>query len=146
MGGSSTWYIGTRLKDKLAALVPLSNAYQTGHSDLKEIKEFIANKNFDNPPVWGFIHKHDQVGGTPTSRELFNSLSENGYNPVYTHWFNTTHYNLTREEIFTKINQGQKYFYTEYDYPCPSNNCHYAMEKALKEDFLFEWLFRQQRE
>ena len=137
MGGLGTWYLGAKLKNKLAAIVPLSSVPH------EKIETEIEKGSFDNLPIWNFIHRAE----AKESRNYFTKLADMGYAPVYTHRFGDSNYDLTHEEIMQQVNAGKKYFYTEYNYrPCVTADCHYAMHKALKEPFLFEWLFKQKRD
>lgn len=149
MGGIGTWYLGAKFKEKFAALVPLSSAFSTGDGIYSFVDSRIRSDDFNDLPVWGFIHrvdansKRDEDG----TRGLIKTMEEVGYAPVYTHRKDTIDHYLNREEIFAKIDDGKKYFYTEYSYPCQSvGDCHFAQEFALREDFLLHWLFKQRKQ
>ncbi len=149
MGGTGSWYLGAKLSTKIAAIVPLSSAFDSSDSSFEFVASNIVNQDVRDLPVWAFIHradanaKRDEDG----SRAAFGIMLENNYDPIYTHRKDTVDRNLTREEIFEQIEAGKKHFYTEYSYPCSSvGDCHFAQEFALREDFLIEWLFRQRKE
>ncbi|MEM7484900.1 MAG: hypothetical protein AAF348_06790 [Bacteroidota bacterium] len=141
MGGDGTWYLGAKLQDRIAAIVPLSNA--VSESTMSFVKAKIENETFETLPIWNFIHRNDS--GTVYSQELFATFEANGHDNVYTHKVGGVDYDLTTEEILAEINKGQLRFHTEYSYPCSIAVCHFAMGKALREPFLFEWLFKQKR-
>lgn len=143
MGGAATWYIGAKMKDKLAAIIPFAQSYSINNSQFQKVLSTVDNDDFINLPIWEFIHKNDDVGGATTSRILFDRLQSKGYNPIYTHWFNNLNVNLREDNIINEIENNKKYFYTEYGYDCGNGECHYVMTKALKEDYLFKWLFSQ---
>ncbi len=145
MGGGATWYLGAKMKDKLAAIVPFAQAYSNSNPEFQTVLSNIDNDDFANLPIWEFIHKNDDVGGAETSRIMFNRLQNKGYAPVYTHWFENQNINLSDEIIMSEIENEKKYFYTEYGYNCGNGECHYVMTKALKEDYLFKWLFNQKK-
>ena len=149
-GGFGTWFLGTKLKDQIAALVPLSSAFSSESRDFEEINLSVTNGDFADLPVWSFIHRADADGNSSSNgalhgcRALFETFSNQGYEPVYTHWLGNTSYELSLEEINQEINAGKIHFYTEYNYRC-SDGCHFAMTRALREPILFEWLFRQRK-
>ncbi|GAA3628986.1 MopE-related protein [Flavivirga jejuensis] len=145
MGGIGSWYLGAKMHDKIAAIVPLSNAFVPGDPSFDEVTSQIENDIFENLPVWSFIHRADT--GASGSRGAFGALSDKGYNIVNTHWVDDVEYNLSENDIRTRIDAGEKYFQTEYNYPCDNSEfCHYAMDVALKDPLLFEWLFKQKKE
>ena len=148
-GGLGTWYIAAKLKDKIAAAVPLSSAFSTQSLHFPTLAAHATGGDFADLPIWSFIHKRDADGNTSVSgqhgcRALFQDFSNQGYAPVYTHWVGSTPYNLSAAAIDQAIEAGKIHFYTEYNYPCHLN-CHYAMTQALKEPALFKWLFQQKR-
>ena len=149
MGGTGSWYLGAKLNSKIAAIVPLSSAFNRSDGSFDFIASNIINDHLRDLPIWAFIHradanaKQDEDG----SRAAFRTMLENGYDVVYTHRKDTVDRNLTRNEIFEQINAGKKHFYTEYSYPCSSvGDCHFAQEFALREDFLMAWLFQQRKQ
>ncbi|MDO5968851.1 MopE-related protein [Flavivirga aquimarina] len=141
-GGVGAWQLGSKMHDKIAAIVPLSNAFTPSSPTFDEVASQIENDIFENLPVWSFNHRADD--GSPGSRALFEALSNKGYNTINTHWVDNVEYNLSENDIRTHIEAGEKYFQTEYSYAC--SNCHYAMDVALKAPLLFEWLFKQKKE
>ncbi len=143
MGGGATWYLGAKMKDQLAAIVPFAQSYSTNNTEFNTILSNIDNDDFINLPIWEFIHKNDDVGGATTSRIMFTRLQDKGYSPVYTHFFDDQNINLSEAAIVNEIQNRKRYFYTEYGYNCGGGECHYVMTKALKEEYLFEWLFSQ---
>ncbi|MEO1486010.1 MAG: alpha/beta hydrolase-fold protein [Bacteroidota bacterium] len=154
MGGTGTWYLGTKFKEKFAALVPLSSAFSSEQDTYQFIETELSNGLLKDLPVWSFIHRVDanskQINGTDYedgSRALAESMSEQeGYDLVYTHRKGNVDNNLSESEILEKIEAGGKHFYTEYSYPCQSvGDCHFAQEYALQEDFLLQWLFQQKK-
>jgi len=155
IGGLGTWHIGVKMHEKIAAIVPLSAAFSNNDDHYDFIETGLENGALQNVAVWGFIHRVDANGkenGVPGitdgSRALFKRMEELDYQPVYTHWVNQTEYGLSKEEIFQHVAANQRYFYTEYGvYPCQSVvNCHFIMGYALREDFLFDWLFQQRKD
>ena len=145
MGGSATWYIGLKMKDRLAAIVSFAQAYSASNTEFQWVLRSIGNDDFINLPIWDFTHKRDNVGGAETSRIMFNRFRDKGYEPVYTHWLDNQGFNLSEEAIIDQIENQKQYFYTEYNYDCDSGECHYVMTKALKEDYLFKWLFSHKK-
>ncbi|AUP78776.1 carboxylesterase family protein [Flavivirga eckloniae] len=143
MGGAGTWYIGSELKDKIAAIVPLSPAIKSDEYDILESR--INNGEFNNLPVWCFIHRTDANNGSEDSRKLFQTMEQNSLSPVYTKWVESTNYNLSDTQIENEINMSKRFFYTEYDYSCSPGICHFAMTVALREPLLFKWLFQQRK-
>ncbi|GAA3595628.1 prolyl oligopeptidase family serine peptidase [Flavivirga amylovorans] len=150
MGGAGTWIIGAKLKDKFAALVPLSSALTTGNNLFKELKEKVDKGIFKDLPVWSFIHKKDADNGDRSHsghgcRVLFEIFKNKNYKPVITHGFREEVTNLSKEEIEQKISKCYIHFYTEYNYADCTGICHYSMTRALKEPLLFKWLFQQKK-
>jgi len=154
MGGDGTWYLGTKLHQKIAAIVPLSSAFKASSPSYAFVETGLENGDLDDMGIWGFIHRVDAndkergpSGAVDGSRALFKRMEELCYEPVYTHWVGSTEYDLSKDEIYRHINADQPYFYTEYSYPCQSvGDCHFAMGYALREDFLFDWLFQQRKD
>ncbi|MGD1840056.1 MAG: acetylxylan esterase [Thermonemataceae bacterium] len=146
MGGAGTWIVGAHLKDKVAALVPLSTALGASSPGFDALAQQVEKGSFAQLPVWSFIHKRDAdgSGSEHACRVLFQAFDDKGYEPTFTHGFEETQYNLTSAEINEVISEGKIHFYTEYNYDCYAN-CHYAMTEALREPFLFRWLFMQKR-
>ncbi len=151
MGGVGTWTIGVALKDKLAAIVPLSPAFSIDTSIYTELKNSIDMGDFDELPVWALIHKADANGpnGSDASRELLKYMEEaKNYDVVYTHRAANEVYDLSKDKINEKINEGRKYFYTEYTGDCAKYDgfCHfYGMNERVRDPLLFKWLFKQER-
>ncbi len=146
IGGRAVWLLNKTLKDRVAAIVPLSHAL--GHTEnAAPIIEDISRGNYDNLPIWNFVHRKDIEGSVKTSRPIFNHFRTLGYEPVITHTLGSDIFNLTNEEIDSYINNGKKYFYTEYDGSCGIENpgCHYAMLTALKDPLVLKWVFKQKR-
>ncbi|WP_109831084.1 carboxylesterase family protein [Reichenbachiella versicolor] len=144
MGGGATWYIATQMKERLAAIVPFAQSLSVNNSRFQEVLSNIDNDTFKNIPIWEFIHQDDKVGGAKTSRMMFSRLQSKGYSPVYTHWYDDQEFSLTDAAIETAIGNNKKYFYSEYAYDC-GDDCHYVMTTALKQDYLFKWLFSQRK-
>lgn len=97
------------LNERLAAIVPLSSALMD--DDVQAITPRITNGEFQNLPIWNFIHTNDS--GAP-SRALFNELSNQGYDVIIAELFDAEEYNLTEEQVDTKINEGARYLYTQF--------------------------------
>ncbi|MEM9361885.1 MAG: alpha/beta hydrolase-fold protein [Bacteroidota bacterium] len=154
MGGDGTWYLGSKLRERFAAIVPLSSAFDSEDSIYQFVQSEVCNGNLKDLPVWSFIHSVDANSkrSNDSDREdgsrALASVMDNceGYDLVYTHKKENLENNLNRQEIFEKIETGGKHFYTEYSYPCQSvGDCHFAQEYALQEDFLLLWLFKQKK-
>ncbi|MEO1022496.1 MAG: hypothetical protein AAFW89_08120 [Bacteroidota bacterium] len=147
-GGVGAWYQGTQLDHNIAAVIPLSSAFSSDSPDFHLFEQAANNGEFTNLPVWAFIHRIDADGNSSSNgrhgdRTLFDTFTTRCYFPVFTHGFEDTIYDLSEAEIKAEIDAGKKHFYTEYDYPCSTDNCHFASTRALKEPLLFEWLFQQ---
>ena len=153
MAGSAVWEIGAEMKNELAVIMSFSQVFNVNTPSFNTLLEQIDQNSFQDLAIWDFVHKKDKTNGVISSRVMFDSLQKKNYaNPVFTNWYKDTNYSLTEIEIRNKINSGNKYFYTEYDYPCnqessvgENSECHYVVTKALKNDFVFDWLFQQKR-
>ncbi len=151
MGGASVWIIGAEMKKQLAAIISFAQSFSASNLEFQEVLQQINNDDFKELAIWDFTHKKDNVGGAITSRMMFEVIGEKSYaDPVLTNWYGNIHYNLSDMEIQEKITSGNKFFYTEYDYECnqessmgKNSECHYVVTHALKNDFVFEWLFKQ---
>ncbi|MEM1259591.1 MAG: alpha/beta hydrolase-fold protein [Bacteroidota bacterium] len=154
MGGDGTWYLGSKLRERFAAIVPLSSAFDSEDDIYQYVQSEVCKGNLKDLPVWSFIHsvdanskranKSDSEDGSRAMAGLMDELA--GYDLVYTHRKGNVDNNLSKQEIFAKIEAGGKHFYTEYTYPCRSvGDCHFAQVYALQEDFLLRWLFQQHK-
>ena len=152
-GGVGTWFLGARMKDRFAAIVPLSSAFSTKGETYAYVNSQVDAGVFQQLPVWSFIHRRDANLNQVTSgdgdhgcRGIFSELLKNDFDPVFTHAFLGTDYYLTQAQIKEAVNTDKKHFYTEYEYACSLAECHFAMNTALEEPLLFEWLFKQRKQ
>lgn len=150
-GGIGTWFLGAKMHDRFAALVPLSSAFYTKGENFTYLSSQIDAHIFEDLPVWSFIHRKDANLNATTSgdanhgcRGMFNAFIQKGYTPAFTHRFLDVEYYLTQAQIKEAIDTNKKHLYTEYEHEC-SPYCHFAMNTALEEPLLFRWLFKQKK-
>jgi predicted peptidase len=143
-GGTAAWRLSDALKNRIAAIVPLSHINWNLTED--NIFNKIRDGKFNNISVWNVVHRNDQQQSVNTARQIFVYLQQNGFNPVITHRLGVTQFSLTPSQIDEAIDEGRRFFYTEYSYnPCDTGSCHYSMLRALDDPLLIKWLFTQQK-
>ena len=139
MGGIGTFTVPGHLKDYFAALVPMNTA-----GGCPEVCERADDQLYDHLSIWAVHHRYDDANSNV--RAVFSKL-ESLDNEVYpTHSFGDEIINLSEAEIEERIDEHQRFFYTEYRYPCNRNRffCHTSSMDTILRDTLFQkWLFRQ---
>ncbi len=86
LGGSGTWYLGTKYPDKFAAIAPMSGF--TRHMDY--ISENI--ENLEKTPIWAFHGVSDQVVPVEETDYLLDRLTEINSQVKYTRVKNVGHW------------------------------------------------------
>lgn len=144
IGGGAVWKLSQALKNKTAAIIPLSQALMETESST--IIEDISNGVYDDISIWTIVHVSDQEGSIRTSRPIFQHLQNNNYNPVITNTLDSQVFDLTSTQIEAEIDAGKNYFYTENTAPCDNvGGCHYSWINQFEGDLIYEWLFKQQK-
>ena len=141
IGGVGTFLVPGKLKNYFAALVPMNTA-----GGASEIFEEIDNKLYDSLSIWGVHHRNDV--SDENVREAFERLEARGQEIYPTHSFGDEIIDLPAENIEELIEEHQRYFYTEYRFPCNDGTrmCHTSSMDFIIPDPLFQkWLFRQHR-
>ena len=105
-GGAGTWFLGYKMNDRFAAIVPFSSAFSTKGEVYGYINSQVDETVFEQLPVWSFIHRKDANLNQVTSgdgdhgcRDVFREFLKNGYETVFTHGFLGTDYYLTPVQI-----------------------------------------------
>ena len=140
MGGVGTFLVPGILENYFAALVPMNTA---GGSS--EIHQEIDNSLYDSLSIWGVHHRRDASNAI---REIFMKLESLDYEVFPTHSFGDEIIDLSPESIEQLIDEHQRYFYTEYRFPCNNGErfCHSGSMDFIIPDPLFQkWLFRQHK-
>ena len=137
MGGASTLTLPRYLNNYFAALVPMNSA-----SGCPNICEDVGNL-YNNLSIWGVHHRSDAANAS--IRDFFSLLESLGLEVYPTHSFGDEIIDLSPESIEELIKQHQRYFHTEYRFPC-INGCHTPSKDVIIPDTLFQkWLFRQHK-
>ncbi|MEN1783883.1 MAG: hypothetical protein AAGF77_01980 [Bacteroidota bacterium] len=145
IGGGAVWKLSGALKERIAAIVPLSHGLGAA-ANADPIINDISNGVYDDISIWNIVHIADFEGSIRTARPIFKHLQNLGLNPVITHTLDTQESNLTSTAIGAAIEAGQSYFYTEHNFPCEGAACHYSWVTDLEGQQLYQWLFRQRKE
>ncbi len=145
IGGGSMWLLDENLKNRAAAIVPLSHALNFEEAD--SIIEDISIGVYDDISIWNIVHTSDNEGSVVTGRPIFRHFQDDNYNPVITNTLGTQIFELTPIQIESEIDAGKSYFYTENsETPCEyGGGCHYSWVSQLEGDLIFKWLFKQRK-
>ena len=141
MGGIGTLLMPKHLKDYFAALVPMNTA-----GGCPEVCEEVDDNLYDSLSVWGVHHRRDDAN--ENVRQIFTRLETSGMEVYPTHSFGEEIINLPPNRIDELVNEHQRYFHTEYRYPCNRDFffCHTSAMDTIIQDTLFQkWLFRQHK-
>ncbi len=146
IGGGAVWKLNQALKNKAAAIIPLSHGLGPAEN-ANPIIDDISNGNYDDISIWTIVHVADVEGSVRTARPIFRHLQDNNYHPVITNTLGAEVYALSPAEITMEIEAGKRYFYTENTVtPCVhGGGCHYSWVGQLEGQLLFEWLFKQRK-
>lgn len=146
IGGGAVWELSQTLKNKAAAIVPLSHALGATEN-ANPIIDDISNGIYDDISIWAIVHVSDNEGSTRTGRPIFTYLQDNNYEPVITNTLGTQVYELTPDQIEAEIDLGKRYFYTENrGRPCEhGGGCHYSWVSQLEGNLIYKWLFQQRK-
>ncbi len=139
-GGGAVWELDQKLKNKAAAIVPLSNSAISADAIIND----ISNGVYNDISIWNIVHVSDNEQSILTSRPIFMYLQNNNFNPVITNTLDAQIFELTQEQIEEEIEAGRNYFYTENRGSC-GNLCHYSWVNQLEGELIFKWLFKQQK-
>lgn len=140
MGGSASFEVPFFIKNRFAATMPLNTA--NGCTNLCPL---VEDGVYDYLPIWITHHRRD---GASKIRNTINTFDSLGLNMAITHSFGNSNVNLSKDSIASIINSHQKYFYTEYNFPCNDYfQCHTtAADSIIRDEQFRQWVFRQYKQ
>jgi len=135
-GGGATWAYPLYLENYFAAILPTSYVRADPALDTEEAKKTLIEY-----PIWSAQHRYD--GPLGSDHEFLESLKVPF---IITDFYGDQEVSLTEDRILNFIDAHERYFHTEYGYPCGETgeiDCHFAMDSVVQDQLIHKWLFQQ---